>query len=151
MKTNWKLFALSMLTVPMLAACGTYTNDEFSGYGYDRDNVKGHNNYRPEQSSYMNYQQVDTHCAKSWCKGSRKDGEGMFHDGKAKKHRHDGANYSGHLAPDGGSLMKAKSKVSMDDAYAKASKECRNFDGFRVWKKGVKDDKFVVKFTCFDK
>ncbi len=152
MKTNIRLFALSMLALPMLAACSTYTNDEYSGYGYDRDNMKGHNDYRPEQTSYMNYQQVDTHCAESWCKGSHKDGEGMLMDGKHYNgmHHNKGDMKVGMTAPDGSPLMKAKASNEAA-ALSKASKECRKYDGIRVWKKGEWKGHYVVKYTCFNK
>lgn len=144
MKSSFKLFALSMATLPILAACGTYTNDEYKGYGYDRDNVKGHNEYMASQDSYMNYQQVDTHCAQAWCKGKH-SGEEMVTGQSDKMHMKEGM-----IAPDGNPLMKAKAS-SEAAAYSMVSKKCAKYDGFRVWKKGEWKGHYVVKYTCFNK
>ena len=146
MKSRFKLFALCMATLPALAACGNYTNDEYKGYGYDRDNVRGHNEYMSKQDSYMNYQQVDTHCGHAYCKGKH-SGEEMVmgHDKHAQPHMKEGM-----IAPDGNPLMKAKAS-SEAAAYSEVSKKCAKHDGFRVWKKGEWKGHYVVKYTCFNK
>ncbi len=140
---NMKTLAISALMIPALAACGTgYTNDGARGYGYDRDNVQGHNEYLKTNDSHMNYQHRDTHCGNTKCKMNGH-----------KMHKKDGKTSwaPGMTMPDGGKLMMAKSMASYDDAVMMAQKNCSTSTGVNIWKKKMWDGKYVVKYTCFNR